>query len=31
MLHSDMHAIGYVLDLEYQSPDNGQHSNIKVM
>jgi hypothetical protein len=23
MLHSDMHAAGYVLDPEYQSPDNG--------
>jgi hypothetical protein len=31
MLHSDMHAVGYVLDPEYQSPDNGQHSNVEVM
>jgi hypothetical protein len=31
MLHSDMHAAGYVLDLEYQSPDNRQHSNVEVM
>jgi hypothetical protein len=31
MLHSDMHAAGYVFDPEYQSPDNGQHSNVEVM
>jgi hypothetical protein len=31
MLHSDMHAAGYVLDTEYQFPDNGQHSNVEVM
>jgi hypothetical protein len=31
MLHNDMHAAGYVLDPEYQSPDNGQHSNVEVM
>jgi hypothetical protein len=31
MLHSDMHAAGYVLDPEYQSPDNRQHSNVEVM
>jgi hypothetical protein len=31
MLHSDMHAAGYVLDREYQSPDNEQHSNVEVM
>jgi hypothetical protein len=31
MLHNDMHATGYVLDLEYQFPDNGQHSNVEVM
>jgi hypothetical protein len=31
MLHSDTHVAGYVLDPEYQSPDNGQHSNVKVM
>jgi len=31
MLHSDMYAVGYVLDPEYQSPDNGQHSNVEVM
>jgi len=31
MLHSDTHAAGYVLDSEYQSPDNRQHSNVKVM
>jgi hypothetical protein len=31
MLHIDMHAAGYVLDPEYQSPDNGQHSNVEVM
>jgi hypothetical protein len=31
MLHSDMHAVGYVFDPEYQSPDNGQHNNVKVM
>jgi hypothetical protein len=31
MLHSDMHAAGYVLDPEYQSSDNGQHSNVEVM
>jgi len=31
MLHSDMHATGYVLDPEYQSLDNGQHSNVEVM
>jgi hypothetical protein len=31
MLHGDMHAAGYVLDSEYQSPDNGQHSNVEVM
>jgi hypothetical protein len=31
MLHSDMHATGYVLDPEYQSPDNRQHSNVEVM
>ncbi len=23
MLHNDMHAVGYVLDREYQSPNNG--------
>jgi hypothetical protein len=31
MLHNDMHATGYVLDPEYQSLDNGQHSNVEVM
>lgn len=31
MLHSDMHAAGFVLDPEYQSPENGQHSNAEVM
>jgi hypothetical protein len=31
MLHSDMHAAGYVLDPKYPSPDNGQHSNVEVM
>ncbi len=31
MLHSDMHATGYVLDPEYQSPNNEQHSNVEVM
>ncbi len=31
MLHIYMHAAGYVLDLKYQSPDNGQHSNVEVM
>ncbi len=31
MLHSDMHVAGYVLDPEYQSPSNGQHSNVEVM
>jgi hypothetical protein len=31
MLHNDMHAAGYVLDPEYQSLDNRQHSNVKVM
>jgi len=31
MLHSDTHVVGYVLDPEYQSPDNEQHSNVKVM
>ncbi len=31
MLHNDMHAAGYVLDSAYQSPDNGQHSNVEVM
>ncbi len=31
MLHSDMHAAGYVFDPEYQFPDNGQHSNVAVM
>lgn len=31
MLHSDMHSAGYVLDPEYQSPDNGQHTNVEVM
>ncbi len=31
MLHNDMHVTGYVLDPEYQSPDNGQHSNVEVM
>ncbi len=31
MLHSDMHVAGYVLDLEYQSLDNGQLSNVEVM
>ncbi len=31
MLHSNMHAVGYVPDPEYQSPNNGQHSNVEVM
>jgi hypothetical protein len=31
MLHNDMHAAGYVLNPEYQSPDNEQHSNVEVM
>jgi hypothetical protein len=31
MLHSDMHVAGYVLDSEYHSPDNGQHSNVEAM
>jgi hypothetical protein len=31
MLHSDLHSAGYVLDPEYQSPDNGQHTNVEVM
>jgi len=31
MLHNNMHVAGYVLDPEYQSLDNGQHSNVEVM
>jgi hypothetical protein len=31
MLHSDIHVARYVLDPEYQSPNNGQHSNVEVM
>ncbi len=31
MLHNDMHVAGYVLDPEYQSPDNRQHNNVEVM
>jgi hypothetical protein len=31
MLHNNMHAARYVLNPEYQSLDNGQHNNIKVM
>ncbi len=31
MMHNNMHVAGYVLDPEYQSPNNGQHNNVKVM
>jgi len=31
MLHSNMHVVGYVLNLEYQFPHNRQHSNVEVM
>lgn len=31
MLHSELHSAGYVLDPEFQSPENGQHTNLEVM